>query len=136
MTNILCFFYSLCYLGRMHFRMITLKRTIHKSLSILTYQKGLMIHSAIITENKPCSRHCTVSKEQSQKGKYKLKLIFWVDLLYGNKCLLAFYYFLCCLQLAVIQESLKWAELNYNEFYQIVSLDNEMECFFLLEPEN
>lgn len=87
------FFYSLRWLGGMQFRMITLKSTINKFPSVLTYQKLLMIHSATIIECKPRSRHCTGSKEKSQKGKYILKLRFWVALLYGNKCLPAFYYF-------------------------------------------
>lgn len=76
MTNFTSFFYSLCYLGGMHFRMITLKSTINKFPSVLTCQKLLMIHSATIVEWKPHSRHCTGSKEKSQKGKYRLKLIF------------------------------------------------------------
>lgn len=136
LTDIPCFFCSLCSLGGMHFRMITLKSTINKFPSILMCQKLLMIHSATITEYKPCSRHCTSSKEKSQKGKYMLKLIFQVALLYGNKCLPAFYYFLYCLQLAIMQEPLKWTEINYSGFYYVVSLNNEMGCLFLLESEN
>jgi hypothetical protein len=113
MSNFPWFFYSLCYLGRMHFRMITLKSTINKFPSVLTCKKLLMTHSATIIGCKPCSRHCTGSKEKSQKGKFILKLIFWVALLYGNtKCLPALYYFLCCLQ---IENYTRIFKMNWNK---------------------
>lgn len=111
------FFYSLCYLGGMHFRMITLKSTINRFPSVLTYKKAFMIHSATIIGCKPCSRHCTGSKEKSQEGKYILKLIFWVALLYGNtKCLPKFYDFLYCFQIA---NYVRIFEMNGNKLYWV-----------------